>query len=166
MDWAKIVRFNSYKICPLHWKWNKIFYILLMRSSNQFWNYELWTFVIFAQNWLFGLIWSKWILCSAKAKEKSSLGKVWTSNKNYFDHCPDHVILTGRQILNTYVFYDLSFASTETKYIKLKTKTQNNIVISGIFHKEWYYYFGFFLKQFDSNTSVYQKISSFGFLVF
>ena len=25
--------------------------------------------------------------------------------------------------------YDLSFASTETKYIKLKTKTQNNIVI-------------------------------------
>ena len=30
---------------------------------------------------------------------------------------------------------DLSFASTETKYIKLKTKTQSNIVIFGIFHK-------------------------------
>ena len=40
--------------------------------------------------------------------------------------------------------FDLSFASTETKYIKLKTKTQNNIVIFGIFHKKWYYYFGFF----------------------
>ena len=36
---------------------------------------------------------------------------------------------------------DLSFASTETKYIKLKTKTQNNIVIFGLFHKKWYYYF-------------------------
>ena len=39
---------------------------------------------------------------------------------------------------------DLSVASTETKYIKLKTKTQNNIVIFGIFHKKLYYYFGFF----------------------
>ena len=29
--------------------------------------------------------------------------------------------------------FDLSFASTETKYIKLKTKTQNNIVIFGFF---------------------------------
>ena len=40
--------------------------------------------------------------------------------------------------------YDLSFASTETKYIKLKTKPQNNIVIFGIFHKKLCYYFGFF----------------------
>ena len=32
--------------------------------------------------------------------------------------------------------YDLSVASTETKYIKLKTKTQKNIVIFGIFHKK------------------------------
>ena len=40
--------------------------------------------------------------------------------------------------------YDLSVASTETKYIKLKTKTQNNIVIFGIFHKKLYHYFGFF----------------------
>ena len=29
--------------------------------------------------------------------------------------------------------YDLSVGSTETKYIKLKTKTQNNIVIFGFF---------------------------------
>ena len=28
-------------------------------------------------------------------------------------------------------FFDLSVASTETKYVKLKTKTQNNIVIFG-----------------------------------
>ena len=28
---------------------------------------------------------------------------------------------------------DLSFASTETKYIKVKTQTQNNIVIFGIY---------------------------------
>ena len=32
--------------------------------------------------------------------------------------------------------YDLSVASTETKYIKLKTKTQNNIVIFGFFSKK------------------------------
>ena len=32
--------------------------------------------------------------------------------------------------------YDLSIGSTETKFIKLKTKTQNNIVIFGIFHKK------------------------------
>ena len=38
---------------------------------------------------------------------------------------------------------------TETKYIKLKTKTKNNIVIFGMFHKKLYCYFGFFLKQFD-----------------
>ena len=31
---------------------------------------------------------------------------------------------------------DLSFASTETKFIKPKTKTQNNIVIFGFFHKK------------------------------
>ena len=42
------------------------------------------------------------------------------------------------------LIYDLSVGSTETKYIKLKTKTQNNIVISGIFHKKSYCYFGFF----------------------
>ena len=42
VDWAKIAQFNSYKICPLHWKGKKMLYILVMRSSNQFWNYE-WT---------------------------------------------------------------------------------------------------------------------------
>ena len=31
---------------------------------------------------------------------------------------------------------DLSFASTETKFIKPKTKTQNNIVIFGFFQKK------------------------------
>ena len=36
---------------------------------------------------------------------------------------------------------DLSVGSTETKYIKLKTKTQNNI---GTFSKKLYCYFGFF----------------------
>ena len=39
-------------------------------------------------------------------------------------------------IFGVLVTFDLSFASTETKYIKLKTKTQNNIVISGFFHKK------------------------------
>ena len=45
---------------------------------------------------------------------------------------------------NQYKMYDLSIGSTETKYIKLKTKTQNNIVIFGIFSKKSYCYFGFF----------------------
>ena len=47
-------------------------------------------------------------------------------------------------IFGILVTFDLSFASTETKYIKVKTKTQNNIVILGIFHKKLCYYFGFF----------------------
>ena len=42
------------------------------------------------------------------------------------------------------VTFDLSVGSTETKYIKLKTKTQNDIVIFGVFHKKLCYYFGFF----------------------
>ena len=33
-------------------------------------------------------------------------------------------------------YYDLSYASNETKYTILKTKTVNNIVIFGIFHKK------------------------------
>ena len=32
--------------------------------------------------------------------------------------------------------FDLSVGSTETKYIKLKTKPQNDIFILGIFHKQ------------------------------
>ena len=55
----------------------------------------------------------------------------------------------GRRRLWMPLSYDLSVGSTETKYIKLKTKTQNNIVIFGIFLKKWYYYLGFFSKQFD-----------------
>ena len=42
--------------------------------------------------------------------------------------------------------YDLSFASTETKFIKPKTKTQNNIVIFGFFHKKIILLFWLFLK--------------------
>ena len=33
-------------------------------------------------------------------------------------------------------FYDLFFASTETKFKNPITKTQNNIVIFGFFHKK------------------------------
>ena len=44
------------------------------------------------------------------------------------------------------VTFDLSFASTETKYIKPKTKTQNNIVIFGFFHKKIILIFWLFLK--------------------
>ena len=44
---------------------------------------------------------------------------------------------------------DLSFASTETKFIKPKTKTQNNIVIFGFFHKKNILLFWLFLKKFD-----------------
>ena len=44
---------------------------------------------------------------------------------------------------------DLSFASTETKFIKPKTKTQNNIVIFGFFHKKIKLLFWLFLKKFD-----------------
>ena len=39
---------------------------------------------------------------------------------------------------------DLSFASTETKYIKLKTKTQNNIF--GFSSKKWFVILAFFEK--------------------
>ena len=41
---------------------------------------------------------------------------------------------------------DLSFASTETKFIKPKTKTQNNIVIFRFFHKKIILLFWLFLK--------------------
>ena len=42
--------------------------------------------------------------------------------------------------------YDLSFASTETKFQNPITKTQNNIVIFGIFHKKMTLSFWLFLK--------------------
>ena len=62
----------------------------------------------------------------------------------------------------------LNFASFETKYIKLKTQTQNNIDIFGIFHKKSYYYFGFFWNNLTKIPVFTKKISSlvFGFLVF
>ena len=63
---------------------------------------------------------------------------------------------------------DLSVVSTETKYIKLKTKTQNNIVIFGIFHKKIYYYFGFSWNNLTKKP-VFTKKSAvlvIGFLVF
>ena len=63
---------------------------------------------------------------------------------------------------------DLSFASTETKYKKPKTKAQNNIVTFGIFHKKGYFYFGFFWNNLTKIT-VFTKKSAvlvFGFLVF
>ena len=63
------------------------------------------------------------------------------------------------------VTIDLSFASTETKYIKLKTKTQNNIVIFGIFHKNYI----IFLAFFETIWLKYQclhKNQQFWFLVF
>ena len=40
----------------------------------------------------------------------------------------------------------LFVGKTETKYIKLKTKTQNNTVIFGVFPKKLYCYFGFFFE--------------------
>ena len=63
---------------------------------------------------------------------------------------------------------DLSVGSTETKYIKLKTKPQNNIVISGIFYKNWYYYCGFFWKKLTEIRVFTNKwaLLVFGFLVF
>ena len=41
------------------------------------------------------------------------------------------------------MFYSLDKLKPNT-YIKLKTKTQNDIVILGVFSKKWYRYFGFF----------------------
>ena len=57
-----------------------------------------------------------------------------------------------------YKICDLSFASTETKYTKLKTKTQNNIVIFGIFHKKLYYYFGFFWNNLTKKPVFTKKL--------
>ena len=51
-----------------------------------------------------------------------------------------------RNLANYLTFNDLSFASTETKFIKPKTKTQNNIVIFGFFHKKIILLFWLFLK--------------------
>ena len=61
--------------------------------------------------------------------------------------------------LNSADFCDLSFASTETKFIKPKTKTQNNIVIFGFFHKKkLYYYFGFFWNNLTKKPVFTKKL--------
>ena len=63
---------------------------------------------------------------------------------------------------------DLSVGSTETKYIKIKNKTQNDIVIFGIVSKILYCYFGFY-KKILTEIRVFTKKSAvfvFGFLVF
>ena len=57
-----------------------------------------------------------------------------------------YVVNKNLEKLNYSVFNDLSFASTETKYIKPKTKTKNNIVIFGFFHKKIILLFWLFLK--------------------
>ena len=49
-----------------------------------------------------------------------------------------YVVNKNLEKLNYSVFNDLSFASTETNYIKPKTKTKNNIVIFRFFHKKNY----------------------------
>ena len=69
----------------------------------------------------------------------------------------------SRQVLLT---SDLSVGSTETKYIKLKTKPQNNIFLFWIFHKKWYYYFGFFFETIWLKYEFFQKNQQFWFLVF
>ena len=66
------------------------------------------------------------------------------------------------------VSYDLSIGSTVTKYIKPNTKTQNNIIISWIFLKKWFCYFGLFWNKM-TEIQVFTKKSAglvFGFLVF
>ena len=63
---------------------------------------------------------------------------------------------------------DLSVASTETKYIKLKNKTQNDIFIFGIFHKNYIIILAFF-EMIWLKYKYLQKKSAvlfFSFLVF
>ena len=75
------------------------------------------------------------------------------------------ILITRRYIFEK---IDLSVGSTETKYIKLKTKPQNIIVIFGIFHIEWYYYFGFFWNNLTKIPVVTKRsaVLVFGLLVF
>ena len=56
---------------------------------------------------------------------------------------------------------DLFVGSTETKYMKLKTKTQKNIVIFGISSKKLYCYFGFFWKNLtEIRVCMYMKTTT------
>ena len=45
-------------------------------------------------------------------------------------------VILKENFAENYKTYDLSFASTETKFKNPITKTQNNIVIFGFFHKK------------------------------
>ena len=64
------------------------------------------------------------------------------------------------------VLCDQSIGSTEPKYIKPNTKTQNNIVVSWIFHKKWFCYFGFFEIKLTEIQVFTKKISWFVFCFF
>jgi hypothetical protein len=58
------------------------------------------------------------------------------------------------------MFFSLDKLKPNT-YIKLKTKTQNNIVIFGIFHKKLYCYFAFFLNNFTKIRLLFIKTQHF-----
>ena len=79
MDWAKIARFNSYKICPLHWKENEYFPSCSWDPATNF--------VTLNVRYLFSkfVVWFDLVKVnsSTKAKEKSSLGEkyIWVFNK-------------------------------------------------------------------------------------
>ena len=55
---------------------------------------------------------------------------------------------------------DLSVGLTETKYIKLKTKTQNNIVTFGFFLKSYIVILAFF-EKFLTEIPVFTKNQQF-----
>ena len=52
----------------------------------------------------------------------------------------------GDNLVSKIVIYDLSFASTETKFKNPITKTQTNIVIFGFFHKKMILSFWLFFE--------------------
>ena len=84
--------------------------------------------------------------------------------------------LASQFIFHTYYYFinytknaiiDLSIGSTETKYIQLKNKTQNNIVIFGIFSKKnIVILFLFFEKIWPKYKCVQKKSAVLGLLVF
>ena len=80
------------------------------------------------------------------------LQSIFSSSTIYFLQFPNLFSFFNKWS-NSRCTYDLSVGSTETKYIKLKTKPQNNIVIFGFFHEELYYYVGFFCNNLTKKTS-------------
>ena len=85
---------------------------------------------------------------------------LWTFSQSFMFHFLEGSKTSFSVMTNT---YDQSIGSTETKYIKPNTKTQNNIVISWIFHKKWFCYFGFFWKKLTEIRVFTKKISGFSF---